>query len=92
MRIILLLALLSPFAVQAACQCTCVDAKFVSLCDSPKDKPRSCGQNFCPKLKQSAADAPPLPNTPVPPGARNCRMAQVYQHMKARYEWQRICE
>jgi hypothetical protein len=77
--------------VEAACECTCVDGKFQSLCASPKDKPRDCSRrDFCPKAPASVA--PPLPNEPMPPGAKRCRMAQVYQHMKVKYEWKRICE
>jgi hypothetical protein len=89
---VLALVLLLPLAVEAACECRCVDGKFTSMCESPKDKARDCSRrDFCPK-PPSGSVAPPLPNEPMPPGAKRCRMAQVYEHMKVRYEWKRVCE
>jgi hypothetical protein len=90
MKIIaILIALLLPYQLQAACRCACVNGKIRNLCSSPIDIAQPC-MGICPIVAPSIA---PIYTPRIPPvGAHSCRNVQVYNRNLRTYQWQNICQ
>jgi hypothetical protein len=74
---------------EAACSCACVDGQMRAVCSNAVELAPICPPAICPIAPPAVRPitAPQLP----PPGASNCRQAQVMNPWTNRYEWQTVC-
>ena len=85
----LVVGMLLPTSVSAACVCRCVNGEMEPICGNSVEVPPICPPTVCQIVPPSVA---PVPTPMVPPiGAESCAPEQVLNPYTQQYEWRTIC-